>query len=124
MTTGEVFTRKEISKKLGGSHVPFAPTKDGKVTCLCLDPKRNPNAPEVVLPGTGKGIEQMKDLVIAQRGPFPTFIKKEVNKWEFVGEFSVAEYSDASETIDTYYIPCKTPRGQVTAVILFEKVET
>ena len=117
MNIGDTFTRRSISKLLGGSEVPFAPTKDAKVTCLCLDPERNPKAPEAILPGTGKDIERMKDQVIDQKGPFPTFLKRKVNEWEFVGEFYVTGYSIDSKMIDSYYDDCKTPRNQVTAVI-------
>ena len=102
MTQGEFYTRKEISAKLGGSHIPFAPTKDGKVTCTCLDPERNPDAPEIIFTKEGKGIERMKNQVISQKGPFQTFVKRDVNKWEFVGKFSVAEHSTDPEEIDKY----------------------
>ena len=117
MNIGDIFTRKNISKLLGGSEVPFAPTKNGIVTCLCLDPERNPKAPEAVLPGTGRDIERMKDQVIEQKGPFPTFLKRKVNEWEFVGYFYVTGYSIDSQMIDNYYKDCKTPRDQVTAII-------
>lgn len=117
MKIGDIFTRSEISKLLGGSEVPYAPTKNGKVTCLCLDPERNPKAPEAILPGTGEGIERTRDQVISQKGPFPTFLKKKTNEWKYIGKYTVTGYSIDPRMIDDYYEGCKTPRNEVTAVI-------
>ncbi len=63
----------------------------------------------------------MKNQVISQKGPFPTFMEKKPNEWEFVGTFSFADHSTDSVIIDKHYTPCKTPRSQVTAVIWLEK---
>jgi hypothetical protein len=50
----------------------------------------NPDAPNIILAGTGEGIEGAADLLSAQRTPIPVFLKRGSGQWEYVGKF-VAE---------------------------------
>ena len=114
---GEVYSRKVISEHLGGSHIPFAPTVKGRVKCICLDPARNPLAPEKVFVGSGPGIERMAKQVAEQKGPFPTFLKQAPGSWEYLGRFQIRDYSANSREFDRFYKPCKTPRDELTGIL-------
>lgn len=114
------YSRKEISECLGGSRIPFAPTAEGEVKCICLDPAKNPLAPEKVFIGTGPGIARMTKRVVEQKGPFPTFLKQSPDAWNYLGNFQVEGFSTSSRKIDRYYENCKTPREEVTGLLSLE----
>lgn len=85
---GEMYTRWEIHDQVGGALQSFLPTVDGRVVAACLRLDTNPDAPAVILPGTGPGIEGAAARLVAQRVAVPTFLKREVNRWEYVGSAS------------------------------------
>ncbi len=72
---------------LGGSRQAYLPTKDGQVVAICLNPKYNPDAPHEILVGDGPKIQDTADLLVAQQNALPTFVKKKVNEWEYVGKY-------------------------------------
>jgi len=92
------YTREQIHDRVGGSLVGYLPHVDGQVVCACLRTDTNPDAPDVILPGTGKDIEYSAKLLVSQGGSVPTFIKVGTKRWEYVGIFRVKRSSiDPSE---------------------------
>ena len=95
---GQAYTRVEIHAALGGGVQDYLPHVDGVVVCGCFNPGLNPDAPGVVLPGFGPGIERWAEVFGAQRHAVPCFLKRATNVWEYVGDFRVRELSrDAAE---------------------------
>jgi hypothetical protein len=90
---GASYTRKEIHARLRGSMQSYLPNVGGRVVCACLRLDTNPDAPAIILPGKGAGIEHAAALLINQRTPVPTFLKRKPGCWEYVGEFVVQRYS-------------------------------
>jgi len=88
-TEGQDYTRDEIHHALGGSKQSYLPDVGGRVVCACLDPKLNPDAPRIIIPGTGPTIEKTADLLFGQKGPIPVFMKQGSNAWRYVGDFEV-----------------------------------
>jgi hypothetical protein len=91
---GGRYTRRDIHEQLGGSLQSFLPTVEGQVVCACLRTDTNPDAPEVILVGSGPIIRQSAEALWNQRSVIPVFLKREAGKWEFVGHFRVDRVSD------------------------------
>jgi len=86
---GVCYSRDEIFVKLGGSKQSYLPMKDGRVLYGAFRKDLNPDAPRIILPGTGSIIECSAYTFANQRNPIPVFIKYGTNKWKYVGEFLV-----------------------------------
>ena len=117
MKIGQFYTRKEIHDICGGNMQIFAPFKNGKITCFCLDPKLNPDAPRIVLPAGGKLREKMISLIEAMTSSVPTFLKVESNCWECVGKFMFDKISRSRKDIQIQHHSSKTPKDEIVAVI-------
>jgi hypothetical protein len=89
------YTRDEIHGQLGGSKQWYLPTVNGQVVAACFKKTddMNPNAPEVILPGTGKIIESTAKQFTKQGVAIPTFIKITTGQWEYIGNFKVSRQS-------------------------------
>lgn len=95
---GNTYKRKEISKQIGGGTVTYLPTKSGIVVAACLTPEKNPEVPNVILCGTGERIAAAGELLADQRPAIPVFIKRDPNRWEYVGIYRpVASYTSGPD---------------------------
>ncbi len=112
---GEMYTRWEIHDQVGGALQSFLPTVDGRVVAACLRLDTNPDAPAVILPGTGPGIEGAAARLVAQRVAVPTFLKREVNRWEYVGTYAVKRSTAAPDAIAPH--ARRSGRRDITRVI-------
>ena len=83
------YTRDQIHDALGGSKQSYLPDVGGRVVCACIDAKLNPDAPRIIIPGTGPMIEKTADILLGQKGAIPVFLKQSTNAWKYVGEFEV-----------------------------------
>ena len=117
---GEKYTRSEISRLLGGSEVEYLPTENNRVVCGCFTLDHNPEAPMVVIPGTGKVIEREAKLFCAQNYPIPVFIKRRVNEWEYVGHYKVDKFSTDPAEIAAHHKGSITPLNKITRVIFLQ----
>jgi hypothetical protein len=121
---GRKYTREEISKILGGSEIDYLPTEKGKVVCGCFTLDHNPDAPNVVIPGTGSVIERRAKIFCEQKHPVPIFIKRHVNEWEYVGDYKAVRYSTDPADIAAHHNGSITPLNKVTRVIFLHRAST
>ncbi|HEX5323829.1 MAG TPA: hypothetical protein VFW40_08595 [Capsulimonadaceae bacterium] len=91
---GAVHTRWEIQRLLGGSGGEYLPNVDGRVVCACITRQFNPDAPAIILAGSGPKQIRAAHLFCDQKEPVPVFIKVKPNRWEYVGDFAVEHASD------------------------------
>ncbi len=95
---GVSYTREDIHAQVGGSVRSYLPHVGGRVVAACLRLDTNPDAPSVILAGTGEGIEYAAELLVTRGTPVPAFIKRGTGEWEYVGEYAVHQSSqDATE---------------------------
>jgi hypothetical protein len=118
---GNMYSRKQISAALGGSEVEYLPTESGRVVCGCLTMKHNPEAPDIIIPGTGSIIESEGRLFCEQHWPVPLFIKHRPGEWEYVGDYKVDRFSTDREEIGAHHKGSITPLNQVTSVIFLKR---
>lgn len=91
---GQSYSRLQIHDGVGGELQSYLPEKHGKIVCGCFKMSGNPQAPREILPGDPPIVMRKARKLCEQSDPIPVFIKRKVNKWEYVGDF-VAE--DCSE---------------------------
>lgn len=118
---GQSYTRREIHQAVGGSVQSYLPTVDGRVVAACLRRDTNPDAPFTILPGTGPGIEGAAARLVARQAPVPTFLKRGVGDWEFVGEFAAAHQSFERDEIRQHSERAR--REDVTSVIHMRRTD-
>ncbi len=105
----ERYTRDEIHNQVGGSKQSYLPSKNKIVTCVCLTKDLNPCAPNVILSGSGKIIEQAAQWLVEQQNILPVFIKESPNNWIFRGMFRVSRYvTDKDEMRFKYNLASRT----------------
>lgn len=90
-TLGCEYTRGEIHAQLGGSTVSCLPTSNGVIVAACLSKTFSPQAPEVVLCGRGPRTSPVSALFARQWIAIPVFIKNASSRWQFRGQFVVAQ---------------------------------
>ena len=116
-TIGKTYSRKQISAALGGSEIEYLPTANNRVVCGCFTLEHNPEAPDIIIPGTGRVIEREGKLFCDQDYPVPIFIKRRVNEWEYVGDYKAVNNSTAPTDIAAHHKGSITPLKEVTRVI-------
>jgi len=95
------YTRDEIHVQLGGSKQSYLPTVDNQVVAACFKKSEdmNPKAPDVILSGTGKNVERTSKQFANQKYAVPTFIKRAVGQWEYIGNYKVVRQSFDTQEI-------------------------
>jgi len=119
---GKKYTRREISAVLGGSEVEYLPSSNGQVVCGCFTMEHNPEAPDIIIPGTGKVIEREAEQFCAQSNPIPVFIKRHVNGWEYVGDYKAVKHTTDAAEIAAHHKGSVTPPSDITRVIYLQRV--
>ena len=73
------------------------------VVAACLRPDLNPDAPRIVLPGHGRFKEQAADwLSDHPKHAIPVFVKRDQNKWEYVGRYRCERWTDDKNEIQKW----------------------
>jgi hypothetical protein len=117
--TKRLYTRREIADVLGGGVQDYLPHAEGRVVCACLAPEYNPDAPYVVLPGTGPDIVRWGEVFARQREFVPVFLKRAVNAWQYVGRFRVQDCSLDKDQIERWEA-VSDRRGGISMVLYLE----
>ncbi len=102
LTEGKLYTRNEIHDLLGGGIQGYLPHKDGKVVAGCFGLKRNPEAPDVVLVGSGPETVRWAKVLCEQEYPVPVFAKQQPNEWKYVGEYKVKDWTEDPADLQEY----------------------
>jgi hypothetical protein len=117
-TIGECYSRDEIHGVLGGSKVSCLPSLDGKLVAACLTLRFSPAAPTVVLCGQGPRTTPTSRLLTLQREKLPVFIKKAARRWEFCGDFRVAEFLTGGPRFEEFIAGSGRSLASVSYVVL------
>lgn len=116
---GETYTRDEIHSRVGGGVQDYLPHRDGVVVCGCFNPDINPDAPDLVLVGTGPDIERWARVFGSQHAYVPVFLKQRTNEWEYVGDFRGRYLSDDRRAIERY--KDRSGRDDITMLLFLEQ---
>jgi hypothetical protein len=114
------YTRRQINAHVGGSLISYLPIADGRVVAACLRIDTNPDAPNIILPGTGQGIEGAARCLVAQHSAVPVFIRRGPYRWEYVGDYVVKRWSHDAAEIDAQQVHSgrsRSGRERITSII-------
>jgi len=97
----DVLSTKELALATAGGD-SFIRTYDGEVKGLALRLDLNPEAPEFIVVGHGPR-KVSNALLFAKSGKaVPAYIKRDVNKWEYMGHYRAKAYLQDKDTINRY----------------------
>lgn len=113
---GVHYTREQIHEELGGNIQSYLPHVGGKVVCACLTLDSNPEAPHVILVGTGKDTVKYGQVLAQQSDAIPVFVKDSSNAWEYLGDYQVERSTTDPDIIETKAREAGR-RGKVNRVI-------
>jgi len=116
-----LYTRREIADALGGGVQDYLPHRDGRVVCACLSAELNPDAPDVILAGTGRDIVRWGKAFAEQRDFVPVFMKRATNAWQYVGRYRVAQSTEEPNEISRW--EAVSGRKGDIAIVLYLEVE-
>jgi hypothetical protein len=116
----ECYTRKEIHALLGGSIVSYLPTVNRTVVAGCFRLDTNPDAPDIILPGNGQLIKKTAEFFASSGVIVPVFIKRNIEKWCYVGNFRVSKQRADKDEIKGY--AQRTGRTDISSILFLEEV--
>jgi hypothetical protein len=114
---GKDYTREYIHIVCGGNKQAFLPTRNGKVVAACLRPDLNPQAPEVILCNSGAAARAAGRTLATQIESIPVFIKRETDRFRYVGHFTATESLSAPPDCAPYVHNSSFTAGQISRVI-------
>jgi hypothetical protein len=121
---GQLYTRGEIQEKLGGSKSGFLPIVKGHVVCGCFRYKFNPDAPDIILPGDLKPIQEIAEMFCRQRFPVPIFLESN-GLWEYVGDYRVESWTENKKEIALHEREAKAKVNRtvpISRILFLEKI--
>jgi hypothetical protein len=122
-TLGCEYTRGEIHAHLGGSVVSCLPTRDGSIVAACLSKTFSPQAPEVVLCGRGVRTSPVSAQFARQKIPIPVFLKSASSRWQYRGQFSVAESFSSGARFESFIVGSGRSIASVSHIVVLKLVE-
>jgi len=96
-----LLTTKQLESATAGGD-DFIRTKNGQIVALALRLDLNPNAPYVIIVGKGVRREHRAKLLEQQGGPFPTYLKRGINSWEYIGDYGPYEFKSDAATVQRF----------------------
>lgn len=103
LVEGEFYRWSDLPDLLGFEpHGYLTQDAAGVVRCGCFRLDYNPDAPDIVLPGTEPFIADQARVFARQRECVPVFVKAEDFGWEYCGEYHVKEVVTNSVEIETH----------------------
>jgi hypothetical protein len=97
----ETLTTAELAEKLAGGD-SYIRTTNNVVKGVAITTDKNPEAPEVIVVGTGVRIKVNARLFLEQKEYLPVYIKQSVNAWKYLGKYKADSYSQDSKIIEKH----------------------
>lgn len=94
-------TTDQLAQVLAGGD-SYIRTKDNVVKGLAITTEKNPEAPEVIVVGTGTRIIANAKLFLQQQQYVPVYVKQSVNSWKYLGNYKATSYSQNPTVIEKH----------------------
>jgi len=123
LVIGKLYTRQEIREIVGGGSVHnYLPhDENGRILCVCLSREHDPDGHKIILVGSGPSVQKEAEMFCLQNTAVPVFYKKELNQWEYLGDFKPERWIDDPEEIQVFAE--SSGRINLTRVIFLQKAE-
>jgi len=112
-------TTTELAKATAGGD-DYIRTKHNEVRGLALRLDINPDAPDVIIFGTGPRIKKRAQLFLDSGRAVPAYVKRDSGKWEYLGEYRATAIRRDKATIDKYTARRRGYTGGVSGVLFLE----
>ncbi len=96
-----ILTTEQLAQTLAGGD-SYIRTKNGKVKGLAVNTFKNPEAPDVIIIGTGPRKIANAKLLLDTQEYVPVYVKQGVNAWKYLGEYKSDRYSQEPEVIEQF----------------------
>jgi hypothetical protein len=118
---GEFYRWSELPSLLGFEPRGYlSQDADSVVRCGCFRLDYNPDAPDIVLPGTQSFIADQACVFSKQRGFVPVFVKGEDFGWEYCGNYRVETATSNAVEIGIHAERSKRD-GKIAMILFLEK---
>lgn len=97
----DTLTTIELARELAGGD-SYIRTLHNEVKGIAITIKMNPEAPEVIVVGTGPRIKSNARLLLKTNKYVPVYLKQAANQWRFLGNFIATAYATDDETIEKH----------------------
>lgn len=97
----KTLTTAELSQELAGGD-SYIRTKNNDVKGVAITIEKNPEAPEIIVVGTGPRIKANAHLLLDSNKYVPVYVKQAVNKWKLLGNYIATKYATDDETIEKH----------------------
>ena len=111
------YTRQQIHDEVGGGVEEYLPARDGRIVCGAFRPDTNPDAPMIILAGKSAKIRKAAEQFAAQTDAVPVFLKRDANRWQYVGRFRVQRAS--TDPADIAKHEKRANRQNAVSIVLF-----
>lgn len=118
---GSIYSWQELPALLGFKPHGYLTQNQGTTLCGCFRLDYNPDAPEIVLPGTDLEIVAKAENFVKQKDFVPVFIKSTDAGWEYCGRYRVSEVVRSETAIGQYATAAKARGADVSMVLVLEK---
>jgi hypothetical protein len=89
---GDEYTLDAIVSALGGDTMSYLPQSKGRIVGGRFTTNMNPNAPYQILVGDRPQVRRKAELLAAQEGTLPVFLKQAPNRWRYHGIMRFVRY--------------------------------
>ena len=86
------YTLDAIVSALGGDTMSYLPQLKGRIVGGRFTTNMNPNAPYQILVGDRPQVRRKAELLAAQEGTLPVFLKQAPNRWRYHGIMRFVRY--------------------------------
>lgn len=97
----KTLTTDELAQELAGGD-SYIRTKNNVVKGLAVTTDKNPEAPEIIVVGTGVRIIANAKLLLEQQQYVPVYVKQAVNSWRYLGTYKADSYSQDPKVIEKH----------------------
>lgn len=121
MTQRKLLTTEQLAKETAGGD-NYIRTKGNEVKGIALRLDLNPDAPNII--PVGKSTENLRRarLLLNSGLSAPTYVKRDTNSWEYVGDYRAYDLRSDKQTIETY--GNSREKGSVAAILFLEESQT
>jgi hypothetical protein len=89
---GTEYSFNAIAEAFGGQAFGYLPQVGSRIVCGRFTLEMNPHAPYEVLVGDPPGVLRKAEMLAAQGGVIPVFIKAATNRWRYHGPMEVVAF--------------------------------
>ena len=97
----DILTTKQLAEELAGGD-SYIRTKKNIVKGLAITTDLNPEAPEIIVVGSGPRKIANAKLFVSQKQYVPVYVKQAVNAWKYMGKYKADRYSQDLDIIEKH----------------------